>query len=61
MERSGIRIIKKYEFLYGIAASQTARNIDSVFGFSVRSRQYQIGSSNFVQITLSSQMSHAVS
>lgn len=57
----GIRIIEKYEILYGTWASQTARNIDSVFRFSMRSRQYLIGSPNFVQVTLTSQMSHAAS
>jgi len=39
MERSEIRTIMKYEFLRGTTASQTARNINSVFGSSVTTQQ----------------------
>lgn len=39
MENAEIRIIMKYEFLRGNTASQTARNINGVFGCSVTTQQ----------------------
>jgi len=39
MERSEIRTVMKYEFLRGTTASQTAQNINNVFGSSVTTQQ----------------------
>lgn len=39
MDRSEICTVMKYEFLHGTTTSQTARNINSVFGSSVTTQQ----------------------
>ena len=39
MEKAEIRTIMKYEFLRGTSASETMRNINSVFGYNATTQQ----------------------